>query len=99
MFASIQFATLTSHLLSKNKNIKMYKTIILPVILYHCKTWSFTPEEEHRLRVSEKRVLQGISRPIREEVVGNWRKLHNEKLCNLSFSPNITRVIKARGMR
>jgi hypothetical protein len=67
---------LSSHLLSINLKIKTYRTITLPVVLYGCKTWSLTLREEHRLRVFENRVLRRISGPKRDEVVGNWRKLH-----------------------
>jgi hypothetical protein len=63
---------LSSHLLSKNLNFiyEIYKTIILPVILYRCKTWSLTLREEHRLRVSENMVLRRIFGPKREEMAG-----------------------------
>jgi hypothetical protein len=71
------------HLLMKNVDIKIYKTIILPVVLYGCETWSLTLREEHRLRVFENRVLRRIFRPKRDEVTGDWRKLRNEELQNL----------------
>ena len=73
---------LSSSLLSKNLKIKIYKTIILPVILYGCETWSLTLREEHRLRVFENRVLR-IFGPTRDGVIGEWRKLHNEELNSL----------------
>jgi hypothetical protein len=57
--------------------IRIYKTIILPVVLYGCETWSLTLREEHRLRVFENRVLRRIFGPKRDEVTGGWRKLHN----------------------
>jgi hypothetical protein len=57
--------------------LKRYKTIILPVVLYGCETWSLTLREEHRLRVFENRVLRRILGPKRDEVTGEWRKLHN----------------------
>jgi hypothetical protein len=79
--------------------IKIYKTIILPVVLYRCETWSVTLREEHRLRVFENRVLRRILGPKRDEVTGGWRKLHNEELHGLYSSPSIIRVIKARRMR
>jgi hypothetical protein len=72
------------------------KTIILPVVLYGCETWSLTLREEHRLRVFENRVLKRISGPKRNEVTGGWRKLHNEELRGLYSSPGIVRVITAR---
>jgi hypothetical protein len=59
---------------------KIYKTIILPVVLYGCEIWCLTLREEHRLRVTENRVLRRIFGPKRDEVTGEWRKLHNEKL-------------------
>jgi hypothetical protein len=76
--------------------IKIYKTIILPVVLYGCETWSLTLKEEHRLGVFENRVLRRIFGPNRDEVTGGWRKLHNEELHGLYSSPSIVRVIKAR---
>jgi hypothetical protein len=89
------------NLLSVEKNVKIriYKTIILPVILYGCETWSLTLREEHRLRVFENRVLRRRFGPKRDEVTGEWRKLHNEKLRNLYSSPSIISIIKSRRMR
>jgi hypothetical protein len=75
------------------------KTIILPVVLYGCETWSLALREEHRLRVFEKRVLRGIFGLKRDEVIDGWRKLHNEELHNLYGSPSIIRTIKSRRMR
>jgi hypothetical protein len=80
---------LSSHLLSKNVKIILYKTVILPVVQYGCETWSLTLREEHRLRVFENKVLRRIFGPKRDEVTGDWRKLHNEELHNLYSSPNI----------
>jgi hypothetical protein len=74
----------------------MYKTIILPVVLYACETLSLTLREEHRLRVSENRVLKRILGPKRDEVRSDWK---NEKLHNLYSSPNIIRMIKSRMTR
>ena len=65
---------LSSSLLSKNLKLKIYRTIILPVVLYGCKTWSLTLREEHRLRVFENRVLRRIFGPKRDGVTGEWRK-------------------------
>jgi hypothetical protein len=79
--------------------IKIYKTIILPVVLYGCETLFLTLREEHRLRVFENRVLRIIFGPKSDEVLGGWRKLHNEELHGLYSSPGIIRVIKARRMR
>jgi hypothetical protein len=88
---------LSSRLISKNLNIKIYKTVILPFVLYGCETWSLTLREVHRLRVSENRVLR-IFGPKKEED-GSWRKLYNDELHSLYSSPNIVRVIKSRRMR
>jgi hypothetical protein len=85
-------------LLSKNLKIRIYKTIILLVVLYRCETWSLALREEHRLGVFENRVLR-IFGPKRDEVTGEWRKLYNEELHDLYSSPSIIRIIKARRMR
>ena len=74
---------LSSGLLSNNLKIKIYRTIILPAVLYGCETWSQTLTEEHRLRVFENRVLRRIFGPKRGGVTGQWRKLHNEELNDL----------------
>ena len=71
----------SSRLLSKNLKIKIYGTIILPVVLYGCETWSLTLREERRLRVFENKVLRRIFGPRRDEVTGDWRRLHNEEIC------------------
>jgi hypothetical protein len=78
--------------------VRIYKTIILPVVLYGCEPWSLTVREEHKLRVFENRVLRIIV-PKREKVTRGWRKLHNKELHNLYSSPNIIRIIKSRRMR
>ena len=88
---------LSSSLLSKNLNIKIYRTIILPV-LYRCETRSLMLRQERRLRLFENRVLSRIVLPKRDEVTGEWRKQHNEELNDLYCSPNIVRVIKSRRM-
>ena len=89
----------SSSLLSKNVKIRVYRTLILPVVLYGCETWSLTLREERRLKVSENRVLRTILGPKRGEVTGEWRKLHNEELNELYFSSSILRVVKSRRMR
>jgi hypothetical protein len=77
----------------------IYGTIILPLVLYGCETWSLTLREEHSLRVFENRVLRKLFGPKRDEVIEGWRKLHNEKLHNLYCSPSIIRIIESRRMR
>ena len=74
-------------------------TGILPIVLYWFETWSLTLREERKLRVTENMVLRGIFGPRRDEVTGEWRRLHNEELNDLYTSPNIVRVIKSRKMR
>ena len=73
--------------------------LILPVVLYGCETWSLTLREESRLRLFENRVLRRIFGPKRDEVRGEWRKLHNKELNDLYSLPNIVRVAKSRRMR
>jgi hypothetical protein len=83
----------------KNLKIIIYKTLILPVVLYGCETWFLTLREEHRLRVFENRVLRRIFGPKRDEVTREWRKSHNEELRDLYSLPSIIRLIKSRRMR
>ena len=82
---------LSSRLLSKNLKIKIYRTVILPVVLYGYETWSLTLREERKLRVFENMVLR-IFGPRRDEVTGKWSRLHNEELSDLYSSPNIVWV-------
>ena len=89
---------LSSSLLSKKLKIKIYRTIILPVVLYGCETWSLIMREEHRLRGFENRMLR-IFGTKRDEVTSKWRKLHNEELNDLYSSPRIVQVIKSKRMR
>jgi hypothetical protein len=86
-------------IIKKFKDQDIYKTIILPVVLYECETWSLTLREERKVRVFENMVLRRIFGPRRDEVMGDWRRLHNKELNNLYSSPNIVRVIKSRRMR
>ena len=74
---------LSSSLLFINLKIKIFRTIILPVVLYVCETWSLTLREKRRLRMFEKRVLRKIFGLKRDEVTKEWRKLHNEELNDL----------------
>jgi len=90
---------LSSRLLYKNLKIKIYRIVILPVVLYGCETWSLTLREERKLKVFENMVLRRIFGPRRDEVTGEWRRLHNEELNDLYTSPSIVRVIKSRRIR
>jgi hypothetical protein len=76
-----------------------YKTIILPVVPYGCENWSLTLREEHRLRVFENRMLRRIFGPKRDDVTGEWRKLHDKEFHDLYSSPSVIRIIKSRRMR
>ena len=89
----------SSRLLSKHTKIKIYRTVILPVVLYGCETWSLTLWKERRLRVFENRVLKKIFGAERDQVTREWRKLHSEELNDLYCSTNIVRVIKSRRIR
>ena len=90
---------LSSRLLSKNLKIKIYRTIILPVVLYGCETWSLTLWEERKLRVLENMMLRRIFGPRRDEVTEEWRGSHNEEPNDLYSSTNIVRLVKSRRMR
>ena len=90
---------LSSRLLSKQLKVKTYKTIILPVVLYGCETWSLTLREEHRLRVFENKILRKIFGAKRDEITGEWRKLHNAELHAFYSSHNIIRNLKSRRLR
>jgi len=74
---------LNSRLLSKNLKLKIYRTIILPVVLYGCENWSLTLWEERKLRLFENMALRRIFGPRRDEVTGEWRRSHNEELNGL----------------
>jgi len=86
---------LSSSLLSENIKIKIQRDKILPVVLCGCETWSLTLRDQRRLRVFENRVLRRIFGPKRDEVIREWRKLHNEELNDVYSSPKIVRVIKS----
>jgi hypothetical protein len=87
-----------SSFLPKYVKTKIYRTIILPLVLYGCETWSLTLREERRLRVFENRVPKRLFGPKRTEVTGEWRKLQNEGHNDLYALPNIIRVINLRIM-
>jgi hypothetical protein len=76
--------------------IRVSRTVVLPVVLYGCETWSLTLREEQRLKVFENSVLRRIFGPKRDEVTGEWSRLHNDELIDLYSSPNINQVIKSR---
>ncbi|KAJ4436577.1 hypothetical protein ANN_16610 [Periplaneta americana] len=90
---------LLSSLLSKNLKVRIYKTVILPVVLYGCETWTLTLREEHRLKVFENKVLRKIFGAKRDEVTGEWRKLHNTELHALYSSRDIIRNLNSRRLR
>jgi hypothetical protein len=90
---------LSSCLPTKNVKVRIYKTIILLVIIYGCETWSLALREEHKLRVFENRVLRRIFGPKRDGVTGGWRKLRYVELRDMYPSPSIIRIIKSRRMR
>jgi hypothetical protein len=94
----LAISLLYSRLLSKNLNIKIYRTIILIFDLYGCESWSLALREERRARVFENRVLRRIFGPRRGKVTGKLRTLHNEELNDLYSSPTIVPVIKSRRM-
>jgi hypothetical protein len=78
--------------------MNIYRTIILPVVLYGCETWSLTLREEHRQRVFENGV-EGNFGSKRGEVTGEWRKLRNEELNDVYSLPSVVRVVKSQRMR
>jgi len=94
MTAVSRRSLLSSSWLSDNMKIKIYRTVVLCVMLYGCETWSCILREERRLSVFENRVLRRIFESKRDEVTGEWRKLHNKELKDLYFSPNNFRLIK-----
>jgi hypothetical protein len=89
---------LSFRLLSRNVKVKIYKTIILPVVLYGCETWFLRLREQPRLTVFKNRVLRRIFGSKRDEVTGKWRRLHNEELHILYSHPNSIMQIKSRIM-
>jgi hypothetical protein len=86
-------------LLPKNVKIEIYRTIILPVLVYGCKTWSLTLREKCRLRVFKNRMQRRIFGPKRDEITGEWRRQHEEELYALYSSPDIIRMIKSKRLR
>ena len=90
MLAIIRCRTFFScRLLSKNLKIKIYGTIILPVVLYGCETWLLTLREERRLRLFENKVLRRIFGPRRDEVTGEWRRLHNKEIICIALAKHL----------
>jgi hypothetical protein len=87
---------LSSSLLHENIKIKIYRIIILPVVLHECETWSLTQCDEHRLRVFENSVMWRIFGPKKDEITGKWRKLYNGELNDLYSSNNVVRVINSK---
>jgi hypothetical protein len=85
---------MSSHLLSKNLKIRMYKTITLSLILYGCESWSLTLRGKHRLSVFEIKVLRRTFGPKSADLAADWRKLHNEELHNLFPLLGIIRKVK-----
>ena len=90
---------LSSRLLSQKLKVNVYKTSILPVVLYGCETWSLTLREEHRLRVLQNKVLRKTFGAKIDYITWEWRKLHNDELNALCSSPNIIRNLKLRRLR
>jgi hypothetical protein len=90
---------LSARLLSRNVKVKLYETIMLRIVLYKCESWSLTLREEHRLRVFENRVPSRIFGTKRDEVTGEWSKLHSRELHNLYPSPDIIKQMKSWRMR
>jgi hypothetical protein len=86
-------------LLSKKVKIKVYKIIILRVVLYGCKTWSVKLRKEHTRNIFENRTLRKLFGPKMDETIGGWRKLTNVDLHNLYSSPNIIRMTNSKRMR
>jgi hypothetical protein len=90
---------LSSSFLSRSVKIKIYRTIILPVVLNGCETWSLTLREECRLRDFKINVVERIFGSYRDDVRAEWRRLYKEKVYALYFSPSIVRVIKSRSLK
>ena len=90
---------MSSQLLSKNIKFKIYKTVILPVILYGCETWTLTLREEKRLQVFENKVLRKIFEPKRDDETGELRRLHSSELNDLYGKPDIIRIVTFRRLR
>ena len=89
----------SSSLLSKNTKIKIHRTVILPIVLYKCEAWPLALTEEHRLRVFKNRMLKKMFGLMRDEIAGEWRRLHIKELYDLFSLTNIIRMIKSRRMR
>jgi hypothetical protein len=83
----------------RSEQIRIHKTIILPVVLYEGETWFLSLREEHKMGMFVGRVLRRILGSRTHEVKGGWRKLHNKELHNLCSSPSIIRMFKSRSIR
>jgi len=94
-FYSVQ-KLLTSRFISRKMKLKIYRTVILPVILSGCESWSTTLADEHKLRVFENKVFRKIYGPKRDEMTGKWRRLHNEELHGLYDSLDVVKILKSR---
>jgi len=82
-----------------SENITIYRITVLPFVLFGCETWSLTLREERRLSVFEKKALRKIFGRKRDEVTGEWKRLHNNQLYAMYSSRNKIRVMKSRRMR
>jgi hypothetical protein len=98
MLAKLQFSLLSFRLQSGNLTVKIDKTILLLLVLYACETWALTLRKEHTLRVCGKRGLS-IFGNDRDDIMWEWRMLHNEELQNLYSSPDIIMQVKSRRIR
>ena len=90
---------MSSQLLSKNIKLKIHETVLLPVILYVCETWTLTLREEKRLTVFKNKVLRKIFGLKRDDQTDQWRRLHNGELNDLYGKSDIIRIVMSRRVR